>query len=194
MKKIKIILLSLLCLIAFTIAGCKGKDDSLLNTQHSISINRSEIVMEVGDEFTLVAVCGDSTVLFETDDSNVVTVDENGKIIAIGEGEAFVTAKAEGKHRSCKVTVVSPKYELVLDKSDKITVAKNTLIEITATLLRNGEEKQTEISWSVTNESSCYLQANGNVCRFESQTQGEYVITAKSDKAICAITITVIDK
>lgn len=192
MKKIKLLFLSaLLCLAAFGLVAC---GDPSLNTEHSMSINRNEIVMEVGDEFTLVAVCGDSTVLFETDDSNVVTVDENGKIIAIGEGETFVTAKAEGKHRSCKVTVVSPKYELVLDKSDKITVAKNTLIEITATLLRNGEEKQTEISWSVTNESSCYLQANGNVCRFKSQTQGEYVITAKSDKAICSITITVIDK
>lgn len=193
MKKIKIILLSLLCLMAFSLVGCKEKDDSL-NIQHSISLNRSEIVMDVGDEFTLVAVCGDATVLFETDDSNVVTVDKNGKMIAVGEGETFVTAIAEGQNRSCKVTVISPEYELVLDKADKIIVAKNSLIEITATLLRNGEEKQTEISWSVTNESGCNLKANGNVCQFKSQTQGEYVITAKSDKAICAITITVIDK
>lgn len=192
MKKIKLLFLSaLLCLAAFGLVAC---GDPSLNTEHSMSINRNEIVMDAGDVFHLVAVCGDSEVTFETDDSAVATVDANGKITAVGEGETFITATAEGESRSCKVSVFAPEYEIVFDKAENITLAQNAVVEIKATLLRDGVEKQTTFSWSVTNESSCYLQANGNVCRFKSQTQGEYVITAKSDKAICSITITVIDK
>ncbi len=190
MKKIKLLFLSaLLCLAAFGLVAC---GDPSLNTEHSMSINRNEIVMDAGDVFHLVAVCGDSEVTFETDDSAVATVDANGKITAVGEGETFITATAEGESRSCKVSVFAPEYEIVFDKAENITLAQNAVVEIKATLLRDGVEKQTTFSWSVTNKAGCSLQADGDTVRFTSATAGEYVIKATCDKAVGSVTVTVL--
>lgn len=193
MKKIKWVLVAVLCALSFGLVACGGEVNTSPTTKYSFSINRNEIVMDTGDTFVLVAVCGDAAVIFETDDDTVATVDESGKITAVSEGETFISAKADGETLSCKVTVLAPEYAIVFDKADEITVAKNAVIEINAALTRDGVEKQTEILWSVTNESGCSMQTNGNTVIFKSGTAGEYVITAKCDKAVGTVIVTVLD-
>lgn len=193
MKKMKFLLAVLLCLAAFGLAACGGNPS--LTTKHSFSINRNEIVMDAGDTFVLVAVCGDATVAYETDDASVAAVDEDGKITAVSAGETFITAKADEETLACKVTVQDPEYAvLFIDKEEQITAAQDAVVEITAVLTRDGMEKQTEFSWSVTNPSDCDLQTDGNSVLFKSDKAGEYVITAACDKAAAAITVTVLDR
>lgn len=77
----------------------------------SITLNRTELNMTVGSEYELVAEVNPSdasnkTVIWSSDDENVVKV-ENGKVTAIAEGTATITAVTqEGGHTAtCRVTV-----------------------------------------------------------------------------------------
>ena len=195
MKKIQCAVAFLICcLLCCEVTACKKNNQSNTETvEYTFSINRNEIVLDAGEEFTLIAVYGDKAVSFVSGNTAVVTVDGNGKIKAVAAGETFVTVKADGAEASCKITVFEPAYELSLSKSGEITVAKDAVIEIVATLTRDGVKKDTVIAWSVTNESGCTLDVNGDTAAFSGSAAGEYVITATCDKGECAVTITVLD-
>lgn len=79
-----------------------------------IALSDTELEMVIGDVETLVATVlptgAKGTVLFESGDENIVTVDEDGKIKAIAEGTAKITASISTDNRSgiiseCTVTV-----------------------------------------------------------------------------------------
>ena len=76
---------------------------------NSIRLNETEIALLVGRTATLTATLDpadatDPTVTWTSDKENVATVN-NGLVEAVGEGEATITATADGKSATCKVVV-----------------------------------------------------------------------------------------
>lgn len=72
-------------------------------------------------------------VTWTSSDESIVKVDGNGKVTALGIGEADVTAQV-GNHKAvCKVTVDSPLKAIIPEKSD-IDMVKNQTAEIKYTL------------------------------------------------------------
>jgi len=75
-----------------------------------VTLNNNEIVMNINEEKTLKATISpgnvtDKTIKWSSSDKNVLTV-SNGKIIAVGVGEAIITATTvNGKKAECKVSV-----------------------------------------------------------------------------------------
>ena len=74
-----------------------------------VSLDKTELSLEVGEEATLVATvkpddATDKTVTWSTSDSKVASV-SGGKVTAVSEGEATITAKAGDKSATCSVTV-----------------------------------------------------------------------------------------
>ncbi len=89
----------------------------------SVSLNKTSLTLTEGYSETLVATVSpsdavDQNVYWSSSDSNVATVDQTGKVTAIKEGEATITASAGGKSASCPVTVVKDYLDLV----HKVTV------------------------------------------------------------------------
>lgn len=83
-------------------------------TVESVTISRTEVVLEVGAKYTLEASIlpaeMDTGVLWTSADTSVVSVTETGKITAQKAGSANVTATAKAdtsKTAVCKVTVVN---------------------------------------------------------------------------------------
>ena len=76
-----------------------------------ITLDKSELSMRVGDNpVTLVAKvtpddATDKTVTWSSSNVKVATVDANGKVTAVGSGEATITAMAGGKTATCKLSV-----------------------------------------------------------------------------------------
>lgn len=75
----------------------------------SVTLNKTELTLEVGGEETLTATVapGDATVkavTWSSDDTTIATVD-NGKVTAVAAGTATITAKAGDKTDTCSVTV-----------------------------------------------------------------------------------------
>lgn len=83
-----------------------------------ISLNKSHLDMEVGDTYELIATISPSEadseeLIYESANTSIAAVDENGKITAVGEGETTITVKTpDGTvESSCTVTVTKPTLE-----------------------------------------------------------------------------------
>ena len=86
-----------------------------------MKLNKNDITFGIGEKYTLVTTVenGDiSQVAFTTSDRKVSTVDNNGKITAVGTGTATITANTyNGLKTQCKVTVKKLANSIKLDKT-----------------------------------------------------------------------------
>ena len=87
----------------------------------SVKLNKNDITFGIGEKYTLLTTVenGDiSQVAFTTSDRKVATVDNNGKITAVGTGTATITANTyNGLKAQCKVTVKKLANSIKLDKT-----------------------------------------------------------------------------
>lgn len=87
----------------------------------SVKLNKNDITFGIGEKYTLVTTVenGDiSQVAFTTSNRKVATVDNNGKITAVGTGTATITANTyNGLKAKCKVTVKKLADSIKLDKT-----------------------------------------------------------------------------
>ena len=97
----------------------KDKDDPVVDNTNpetvsvsGVNLDKTTISLEVGESVTLSATVSpnnatDKTVTWSSSDETVAIV-ENGKVTAVKEGEATITAKSGDKTAECKVTVTAP--------------------------------------------------------------------------------------
>lgn len=99
-----------------------AKSDSCVVTVYAaateITIDKTAIDMYVGDEQTIVATVtpqGTKNVAFNSNNKDVATVDDSGKIVAVGIGTANITAMLDGIEKTCVVTVYNKVTGITLD-------------------------------------------------------------------------------
>lgn len=79
-------------------------------TVTAISLDKNRLDMMKGESVILVATvipedASDKTVIWSSSNSAVATVDNIGMVVAVGEGEATITAMAGGMSATCNVSV-----------------------------------------------------------------------------------------
>ena len=79
----------------------------------SISLDKTELELKIGENYTLVATVGpgnatDKTVTWSSSDTTIATVDASGKVTAVRAGRATITAKAGDQTATCAVKVPVP--------------------------------------------------------------------------------------
>lgn len=92
-------------------ASCSSDDENVSVSE--ITLNKTALTLNVGDEETLVATvlpdnAQNKTVTWTSSKTDVATVDTNGKITAISQGESIITAKAGDKTATCTVAITDP--------------------------------------------------------------------------------------
>ena len=173
-------------------ATCKVTVKAAVIAVESVTLNKTELALAPGASETLTAAvlpenATDKTVTWSTSNSEIATV-TNGKVTAVKEGEATITAKAGEKEATCKVTV----------KADVIAVETVTLDKTEVTLIEGGTEALTatvapenatdkSITWSTSNAEVATV-ADGKVTAVK---EGEAVITAKAGEksATCKVIV-----
>ena len=100
-------------------AYCKIIVKSATVAVSSIELNKTDLEMEPGQTEQLTATvlpddATDKTVTWSSSNTSIATVD-NGLVTAVAVGEALITASAGGKKADCKVTVIAPVVEEVVD-------------------------------------------------------------------------------
>ena len=79
----------------------------------SVALDKSELALTVGDAAVQLTAtvapdnATDKTVTWSSDKTSVATVDATGKVTAVAEGTATITAKAGDKTATCTVTVTA---------------------------------------------------------------------------------------
>ena len=79
----------------------------------AITLYFNEITVEAGDQFTVNYTVSpedatDKTIVWTSDNEEVATVDENGKVTAVAAGKAKITATSGNATASCTLNVESP--------------------------------------------------------------------------------------
>lgn len=113
MNKTKIFHFLLAFLLTLILVGCKKKttNDNIL-----ITLNSDSISIGINEEYEINFTTNDEEgIEFSSNDINVVTVDNNGKVKGIGEGEAIITLKS--------------KTDPTVTKEFNVTVITNLVVE-----------------------------------------------------------------
>ena len=161
-----------------------------------IKINSDNFSLDKGSSKTLTATvepedCTDKSVVWATSNSDIISVDENGKVIAENIGTAKITATtADGKiMASCDVTGVIPIASLKLDQSE-LSMIKGTDQTLTATIDPPDTTDEKTIAWGSTNPAVATVDSFGKITAV---ARGMTVISAQvgSHVAECTVTVTV---
>ena len=137
----------------------------------SVTLGKTELELVVNEaDVTLTATvkpddATDKTVTWTSSNPAVATVDETGKVHAVAEGTATITAQAGDKTATCVVTVTAGETYLKWDDTQKKLVA--TLIPENATAVTNANENVTWQAGTYVVEGNVNISGNigleGNV-------------------------------
>ena len=117
MKKIAIVLVVLSLLFLWMFGGC-------VIPQKQLKVSTNEIVLFVGDTFEIqVESHSLDQVVFSSDNTAIATVDTNGIVAAIGEGEAQILVTASTQ--TVKVNVIVSKKETNASMEYNVTFDEN---------------------------------------------------------------------
>ena len=157
----------------------------------SVKLNKNDITFGIGEKYTLVTTVenGDiSQVAFTTSDRKVATVDNNGKITAVGTGTATITANTyNGLKAQCKVTVKKLANSIKLDKTS-ITLGVGEQYDFSSSI-PNGTAAYFRSYYS-DNTAIATVQKSGGLMK--AKTAGTTTIRCKLSsgrEATCKVTV-----
>ena len=157
----------------------------------SVSLNKTELALNKGQSETLTATvkpddATDKTVTWTSSNTSVATVDSNGKVSAVGGGNATIAAKAGDKQATCAVTVTVPVESITLDKTTA-TLEEGESVTLTATITPEDATNKS-ITWTSSDNSIATVDQNGKVAAIK---EGTATIAAKAGEkqASCEITV-----
>lgn len=165
------------------------------NPVTEVDLDYTSLTLKIDENFRLTTKITpeDATnkkILWSSSDTNVVTVNDEGMVTAVGSGSATILAKSEdsGATSMCNVTVYQPVTSITIS-NETMSVRKGTEFWLHATALPENAMNK-EISWASNDTSIATVDKNGKVTTLEA---GTCVITATSQDsgvtARCALTV-----
>ena len=131
----------------------------------------------------------DKTVVWSVSDDKVLSVDQNGKVTAIGGGKAnvVVTAKDSGKKAECEVVVTVPVTGITLNKTT-MELTEGDDVVLTATVLPEDATNK-KVTWISSDETVATVK-DGKVTALKPGTAKITVKTEDGGKtAECQVTV-----
>lgn len=159
----------------------------------SLKINKEDFTMTKGTSETLTVTgtpadaLEGQTITWKSSNKDVVTVDSEGKVEAVGVGNATITATAAGKSDSVKITVNNPLKKITVDPAT-LTLKKGTSKTLSVKYDPADTTDNKAVTWESSDKSVATVDANGEVTALK---DGSATITAKVGKltATCALTV-----
>ena len=189
----RILALFALASLVILSAGCKKEIDPT-----SVRLDQHELTLHVEETVTLIATVAPSdatntAVNWSSSKPTVATVDQNGKVSALGEGQASITVTtlAGGLSDACIITVTKkpvPVTGVKLDKSSYEMMEGDTW-QLAATV-EPANADNTAVSWSSSNEEVVSVD---NLGYLRAHSEGTATITVKTEDgcftATCEVTV-----
>ncbi len=160
-----------------------------------LSISPVEYTLEsIGSSFTIKPTvspeeASDAGVVWNSSDTEVVSVSSDGTVTAVGPGTAAVTATTnDGSFSaSCTVTVKSPAQHISLDKTS-LKLLEGESARIVATVCPSNST-QKDLTWTSDAPAVALVDANGNVTALKAGTAKVTVKVSESVSAVCEVTV-----
>ncbi len=150
------------------VAKSKISVSTSLRPVTGIQLNSKSLNLRLKKTATLKASVapGNATnraLVWTSSNPRVVTVDQKGKVKAVGLGRAFITATAtdgSNKKVSCKVTVLQPVTKITLPKTAAVKVGKKVQVKATVTPANASNKK---LIWKSSNPKIATVDSKGVV-------------------------------
>ncbi|MDO5331745.1 MAG: Ig-like domain-containing protein, partial [Bacillota bacterium] len=164
----------------------------------SVSLDEESIYLDIGQDQTLFATVApddatNKSLTWASSDEGVATVDEGGKVTAVGEGKATITVTSVdgSKTDTCEVSVSKPIIHVTgveLNK-EEISLYVGQKETLTATVSPDDADFKS-VTWSSDNESVATVSDSGEV---EAISAGTATITVTTDDEdmtdTCVVTV-----
>ena len=160
--------------------------------ENKIDILNNTISMIVNDtyvldyEYHLLNGATNSDIIWSSSDNKVVTVDNNGKITAIGDGVATITASYQDAIDSIEITVL--KKDTLDIQSSELTLKIGKTLDIVYEYYFNDGATSEDIIWSSSNTNVVKVN-NGKIV---AKLEGDAVITAKHNDISSSVKVHVV--
>lgn len=155
----------------------------------TMSLNKTEARIAIGRTVQLSAMT-DMTVTWESNNTGVATVDENGLVKGVSVGEATITVKASnGQQETCKITVTEPIHITSVEMKPATLEMKNKTSQTLEVIINPADTTDdTTVTWSSSDESLLVVKDNGTIT---AKGEGVVTVTAKVGNftATCEVTI-----
>ena len=168
---------------------------TVLQPVTGVTLDSNTLALLTGEHTTLVATvlpadASNKAVTWASSNTNVATVNAEGKVVAVGPGSATVTVTTVdgSKTSTCTVTVTQPVTSVTLNKQETTIVAGETESLVATVNPSNASNKQ--VTWTSSNESVATVNQNGLVT---AKGLGSAVITVTTvdgnKTATCTVTV-----
>ncbi len=170
----------------------KAKDETSDAIQPTdISMSTNEVVLHKDEtkqlEYILTPSNASTVLTWESDNENICSVSESGKVTAINEGVATITVTtSNGLKAKCSVTIASPAKSVSLPKTKELTLGYRYVLEPTV----NPVNGYADWIWESSDNSIVTVDQNG-VLTIKRTGSAVITITAKDSniKAECKINV-----
>ena len=182
-------------------ADCDGVTDECTVTVNekdieveSVELNKTEAELVVGETLRLEATvlpeeASGLTVTWSSSAPEIASVDDEGNVSGVAEGEATITVEVGGVKATCNVTVspVSvPVESIVLDpQTMELVVGETGTIHV---MISPADADVQTVNWTSSNDGVATVDAEGVVTAI---AEGDAVITAEAGgkEAQCTVTV-----
>ena len=164
----------------------------------SVTLDQTDLTLDVNDTEKLNATvkpddATNKTVTWKSDNEGVATVDNNGNVTAKAAGTATITATADGKSASCKVTVngqpATVPVQSVELNTNKVELSVGEGNELQATVTPKNATNQ-KVTWKSNDTTIATVDENGKVVAQKPGTAIITVTTVDGNKtATCEVTV-----
>lgn len=164
-----------------------------------VTLSETELTLTEGESATLTATVtpaavADKSVTWSSSAPSVASVSSTGKIEALSEGNAIITATASnGVSAGCAVTVNKLVIEVKtvkIEGASSVTVTEGAEIQLTATV-SPANATYPEITWSSNNEQVAEVSATGIV---KALSRGVATVTASTSNGRKASVVIAVQK
>ncbi len=200
MRKILVIILSVLCLLSLTFSvACTNKNNKQEVKNCEFNLVTNEISLDVGGSSKIgVLYDGNEEIKYSSSNTQVASVDSQGNVLGISEGLAFISVQIGSNVSSVKVVVKEIIYTVSLDHTS-IIIPKGSTYKFSSKPLKNGEYYADDITWQVLNKDGNLALTNdygieieGNLATYIAKETGDYVIKVSSSNASKSCNIKVV--
>ncbi len=162
----------------------------------SVSLENNEITINAEDTYTLKANVSpvsatNQTLTYQSSDTDVAVVDENGMITAVSKGTCVITCVSEEnnkKYDTCTVTVKQPVKGLKVIGDDTMKEGETRILTATVSPM-NADNK--ELTWNSSDKAVATVDEKGNVKGVSAGTATITCTAKENSKFTASLTITV---
>lgn len=174
MKKISIVLLSLICCLSLAACFTSGGDKP--KTESNVILVDKEITVYVGETYTFTPT-GAESLNYSSSNEKVAKVTSGGVVTGLADGTAFIDVSAGEKTVTCKVNVIKSENYIRLNTTG-VTVAAGGDVTLTAEVITNGKVTDDEVTFAKSGADITLKQNGKNSVVVSVAKTGNYVVTA----------------